>query len=107
MIIEIFKEATEYYENPVAQGWEWVSRVTWDLLKLVIRDELKGIDAAYRTRRKLRLEKAIHTLQMDELITADSSDISDIVQAKNGAMEEIRLNQQRVIRNIKAASDFN
>ena len=107
MTIEIFKEATEWYENLVAQGEEWTSHVTWGLLKLTIRDELTEIDEAYRNRRKLRLKKAIQTLQMDELITADSSDIPDIIQAKKDAREEIRLDQQRVIQNIKAASDFN
>ena len=107
MIIEIFNEATEWYENLVAQGEEWASHVTWDLLKLTIRNELKEIDEAYRNRRKLRLKKAIQTLQMDELITAHSSDIPDIIQAKKEAMEEIRMDQQRVIQNIKAASDFN
>ena len=55
MIIEIFKEATEWYENLVAQGEDWASHTTWDLLKLTIRDELKKIDEAYRNRRKLRL----------------------------------------------------
>ena len=44
---------------------------------------------------------------MDELIATHSADIPDIIQAKRDAMEEIRLDQQRVIRNIKAASDFN
>ena len=34
MIIEIFKEATEWYKNLVAQGEEMASRVTWDLPKL-------------------------------------------------------------------------
>ena len=44
---------------------------------------------------------------MHELITAHGSDIPDIIQAKKDATEEIRLDQQRVIQNIKAASDFN
>ena len=43
---------------------------------------------------------------MDELITADSSDISDTIQAKKDAMEEIRLAQQRGIQSIKAAPDL-
>ena len=55
MIIEIFKEATEWCENRVPQGEEWASHVTWGLLKLTIRDELKEVDEAYRNRRKLRL----------------------------------------------------
>ena len=57
MIIGIFKEATEWYENLVAQGEEWASHVTWDLLKLTIRDELKEIGEANRNRHKLRLKK--------------------------------------------------
>ena len=57
MIIEIVKEATEWYENLVTQGEDWASHATWDLLKLTIRDELKKIDEAYRNRRKLRLKR--------------------------------------------------
>ena len=62
MILEVFKEATEWCETLVAQGEEWASHVAWDLLKLAIRVEPKEIDDSYRNRRKLRLKKAIHTL---------------------------------------------
>ena len=107
MGIEIFSEATDWCANLVAQVEEWASHDTWNLFKLTIRDELKEIDEAYRNRRSLRLKKAIETLQMDELITADSPDKLNIIQAKKDAMEEIRMDQQRVIQKIKAASDFN
>ena len=107
MVKDIFAEAIEWYKNLDAQGDDWASHATWDLMKLTLRDELKEIDDAYRKRRSLKLKKAREILNMDDLKVSCALAKDEIIQAKKGAMEEIRVDQQRTIQNIKASSDFN
>ena len=106
-VIEIIDTTAELLRQYIQNGDDHPAHKVWDEFKVIIKKLFQSEDSKHKDRMNTKVKHMLETVNFEFPVDCSKEEYNEILCAKNEAIEALRTEEQMILQNIRAASEFN